>query len=69
MGLHHDDLFKRMKTLRDVDAIIEECADMMATHGLDLDEAREVILADVINEQMLSPRRTEHPHAPELIPG
>ncbi|TMK07958.1 MAG: (Fe-S)-binding protein [Alphaproteobacteria bacterium] len=35
MGLHHDDHFKRLKMLQDVDAIAADCQDLIAQHGLD----------------------------------
>jgi Fe-S oxidoreductase len=35
MGLHEDDSYKRLKLKQDVDAIIEDCADLAARHHLD----------------------------------
>ena len=35
MGIHHDDHFKRLKLLQDVDAIAADCQDLMPQHGLD----------------------------------
>jgi len=35
MGLHHDDNYKRLKIMQDVDAIIADCADLVAQHRLD----------------------------------
>ncbi len=35
MGLAHDDQFKRLKILQDVDAIVTDCRDLIAAHGLD----------------------------------
>ena len=35
MGLHHYDHFKRLKIMQDADAIVADCRDMIATHGLD----------------------------------
>jgi heterodisulfide reductase subunit D len=53
MGLHRPDLFKRLKTMQDVDAILEDAAPLIATNGLDLEEARDVILRDMLGEQPL----------------
>jgi heterodisulfide reductase subunit D len=46
-------LFKRLKLMQDVDAILADAAPMIETHHLDLDEARGVILADLLEEQAL----------------
>jgi heterodisulfide reductase subunit D len=35
MGLHHDDDYKRLKMMQDVDAIMADCADLIAQHRLD----------------------------------
>jgi hypothetical protein len=35
MGVHRDDDFKRLKMLQDADAIMEDCRDLVAKHGLD----------------------------------
>ena len=35
MGLHHDDNYKRLKIMQDIDAIIANCADLVAQHRLD----------------------------------
>jgi Fe-S oxidoreductase len=35
MGVHRDDDFKRLKMLQDADAIMEDCGDLVAKHGLD----------------------------------
>ena len=53
MGLVRPDLFKRLKLMQDVDAILADAAPMLETHHLDLDEARSVILADMLGEQPL----------------
>ena len=53
MGLTRPDLYKRLKLMQDVDAIVAEAAPMIETHNLDLDEVRSVILADVLGEQAL----------------
>jgi Fe-S oxidoreductase len=53
MGLRRPDLFKRLKIMQDVDAILLDSAWLIETNGLDLDEARDVILRDMLGEQPL----------------
>ena len=53
MGLQRPDLFKRLKIMQDVDAILQESAGLIQTNGLDLDDARDVILRDMLGEQPL----------------
>ncbi len=52
MGLHHDDHFKRLKMLQDVDAIAADCQDLVAQHGLDPATTRLAIQA-MLEEQPL----------------
>jgi heterodisulfide reductase subunit D len=52
MGLHHADAFKRLKKLQDVDAIADECRDLVAAHGLDAATTRLAIQA-MLDEQPL----------------
>ena len=56
MGFHRPDLFKRLKIMQDVDAVLAAAAPMIGAHHLDLDEARAVVLKDMLDEQPL-PRR------------
>ena len=51
MGLVRPDAFKRLKLMQDVDAILADAAPLIATSGLDLDEARAVVLADMLGER------------------
>ncbi len=53
MGLMRPDLFKRMKLMQDVDAILAEAAPMIETHHLDLEEARTIIAKELLGEQPL----------------
>jgi hypothetical protein len=49
MGLRHNDTYKRLKLKQDVDAILADCADLIARHRLDPTTARlavEAMLAD-----------------------
>ncbi len=54
MGLHHDDHFKRLKIMQDADAIVADCKDMLASHGLDPALAREVVVKAMLAEQPLA---------------
>ncbi len=53
MGLVRPDLFKRLKLMQDVDAILVDSAAMLERNQVGLDEARDVILADMLGEQPL----------------
>src|SRR5262249_55853461 len=52
MGLHHDDDFKRLKLMQDVDAIAADCQDLIAQHGLDMTATRAAIQT-MLDEQPL----------------
>jgi hypothetical protein len=39
--------------MQDVDAVLADRAELLAANGIDLDEAREVVLADMLGEQAL----------------
>jgi Fe-S oxidoreductase len=43
LGLDSEDLFKRLKLMRDIDDIIAETGPMIAAHGLDLDTVRDAL--------------------------
>jgi heterodisulfide reductase subunit D len=45
MGLDYDDSFKRLKIMQDADAILADCQDLVAKHGLDRDATRLAIQA------------------------
>jgi hypothetical protein len=53
MGLHHDDHFKRLKIMQDADAIIADCADMLATYRIDPVFAHDVVVKAMLSEQPL----------------
>jgi len=53
MGLSHDDHFKRLKIMQDADAIVGDCADMLATRRIDPAAAREVVVKAMLAEQPL----------------
>ena len=52
MGLHHDDNYKRLKIMNDVDAIAADCRDLAAQHRLDPATTRSVIQA-MLDDQPL----------------
>ena len=53
MGLSRADAFKRLKIMQDADAILADCADVIAANGIDPAKAREVVVASMLNEQPL----------------
>jgi heterodisulfide reductase subunit D len=53
MGLARPDLFKRLKIMQDVDAVLQDSASLIEANRLDLDEARDIILRDMLGEQPL----------------
>ena len=60
MGFKREDIFKRLKTMRDVDAILADSQDMIERNGLDAEEARQVVLSDMLGEEILPIDRREH---------
>src|SRR4029077_16113510 len=52
MGLSHDDHFKRLKIMQDADAIMADCQDLIAEHGLDR-EATHAAIQAMLDEQPL----------------
>ena len=58
MGIRIPDLYKRMRLMGDVDAIVADSADLIAEHGLDLDEVRDVIVTEVFGGKVPA-RRVE----------
>jgi heterodisulfide reductase subunit D len=46
MGIKADDIYKRLKMMTEVEAMMDDCSDLIRRHGLDPDEARDVLLAD-----------------------
>lgn len=51
MGLFEQDLYKRLKIMRDVDAIMAETRTNMELYGLDEDTVRETLLTEYWSEQ------------------
>jgi hypothetical protein len=46
MGFRHEDGFKRLKTMRDVDAIVLDNLDVIRDRGLDVEGVRAAFLAE-----------------------
>jgi Fe-S oxidoreductase len=46
LGLHSEDLYKRLKLMGDIDAVIAETGPAIVAHNLDLDTVREALLAE-----------------------
>tara|TARA_R110000787_G_scaffold285173_2_gene400064 strand:- start:17220 stop:18545 length:1326 start_codon:yes stop_codon:yes gene_type:complete len=61
MGLHREDIFKRLKLMQDVDAVIAAQAATLEDHSLSLEQARDAVLAYMLNEQTLPIERSQHP--------
>ena len=51
LSIVEEDIFKRLKTMQDVDAIVASSADTIAEHGMDLDEARDAVMTYILEEQ------------------
>ena len=58
MGLNHPDHFKRLKIMQDADAVVADCRDLIAAHGLDPAAARTVVANAMLGEQPLPLGRT-----------
>ena len=53
MGIHREDHYKHLKVMQDADAIIAECRDLMARHGLDAEAARKIVVKGMLEDQPL----------------
>ena len=53
MGLHEEDRYKHLKVMQDADAIVADCSDLIAQHGMDAEVAREVVLKSMLSDQPL----------------
>jgi heterodisulfide reductase subunit D len=47
MGIHIPDLYKRLRLIGDIDAMIADSAELIAAHGLDLDTVCDVLAQDM----------------------
>ena len=52
MGIHIPDLYKRLRLIGDIDAIIADTADLIAAHRLDLDTVRDVLAQDMFGGEI-----------------
>jgi hypothetical protein len=59
MGMFERDLYKRLKIMRDVDAIIAETRASMELYGLDEEAVREALFAEYWEEQPPEARSQE----------
>ena len=57
MGLSHDDAFKRLKKMQDVNAILADVADLANQHHMRLEDVEDVVLRELLAEQPLELRR------------
>ncbi|MBV9858519.1 MAG: (Fe-S)-binding protein [Alphaproteobacteria bacterium] len=55
LGLVSHDLYKRLKLMQDVDAIIVETAPRIAEHGLDLETVRDALLSEFAADRTAAP--------------
>ncbi len=53
IGISQPDIFKQFKLMRDIDAILESCSDLIQKYSLDIETVRDVIIQDMLNEQNL----------------
>ncbi len=51
MGIAHEDVYKRLKMMEDVDQIIADSGDLVDTHGLDLEDLRASLFLDMFATQ------------------
>ena len=69
MGIRREDQFKRLKKMQDADAILAEVMDLVAAHGLSLEEVRAVIEKDLLGEQPLPLRNARGARDATSAPG
>lgn len=63
MGLTQPDRFKDLKLMQDADAIMASSMPLIAAHGLDPEHVRDIVIADILNDQHLPIDRRLHPDA------
>ncbi|HEX5455722.1 MAG TPA: (Fe-S)-binding protein [Stellaceae bacterium] len=51
MGIHIPDLYKRLRLMGDIDAIVADASDLIAAHRLDLDTVRDVLAQDMFGDR------------------
>lgn len=58
IGSEHPDVFKRLKKLQDIDAIISQSQEMIDHYDLDINEVRDVVAKNMVGEQSLPLRHS-----------
>lgn len=61
MGIHHDDLFQRLKVMQDADHIVAEMAATVSDNNLDLEQMRDAVLQYMLGDQLLPIDPKMHP--------
>ena len=61
MGITRPDMFKQLKLMADADAIVAASEALIEANGLDVAEAREVVLLEMLGDQHLPVDRALHP--------
>jgi heterodisulfide reductase subunit D len=61
MGIAQPDMFKHLKLMADADAIVAASKTLIEANGLDVEEAREVVLLEMLGDQHLPVDRALHP--------
>lgn len=56
MGIAAEDVFKRLKKMQDLDAVLADVADLAREHGLSLDDVQEIVAKELLGEQPLALR-------------
>ena len=61
MGISRPDLFKHLKLMADADAIVAASTPLIEANALDVEEARQVVLSEMLGDQHLPVDRALHP--------
>jgi len=61
MGLDRADVFKKMRLMQDVDAIMADAQEMITANNLDPEDVRDVILSQMLGDQLLQTDPSTHP--------
>jgi Fe-S oxidoreductase len=69
MGLHQEDHYKHLKVMQDADAIVQDCADLIARHKLDPETARRVVVQGMLADQPLPLKDRAVSLAREIAPS
>ena len=62
MGIHEEDIYKRLKLMQDADAIVADCGDLVAQHKLNIEEARGIVTKAMLADQPLPLRGSPPPN-------